>query len=148
MFGIYRQFIIVLHRIFHDILDFSALRTKGRGSTFLALKDRSLRINIFVPPCRNISRQHQHHVLSVLPSCTLYQISIYIIAPETHFFLSVDHLLSRVVWFQQERAQRHQHQTLAAIRSSSLLKIKTKTEPRTLSGCDSESRGVFVIVVG
>eukprot|EP00435_Cladocopium_sp_Y103_P013611 s3149_g3.t1 len=33
----------------------------------------------------------------------------------------------------QERAQRHQHQTLAAIRSSSLLKIKTKTEPRTFS---------------
>lgn len=33
----------------------------------------------------------------------------------------------------QERAQRHQHQTLAAIRSSSLLKIKTKTEPRSFS---------------
>lgn len=50
----------------------------------------------------------------------------------TIFISCINHLSSQNSPRFQERAQRHQHQTLAALRSSSLLKIKTKgSEPRT-----------------
>ena len=49
----------------------------------------------------------------------------------------------RDVW-RQERAQRHRHQQLAAIAKSSLLKIKSKNEPRwprfTLDRCAISSK--------